>query len=48
MLAAEYSASTSDIPLTYPEADKFSDERPYKDISFDIVLCDSQVLRTHT
>jgi hypothetical protein len=48
MLATEYGTSTPDIPLTHPEASKFSDERPYKDLSFDIVLCDGQVLRRHT
>jgi 23S rRNA U2552 (ribose-2'-O)-methylase RlmE/FtsJ len=48
MLATEYGTSIPDIPPTHPEASKFSDERPYKDLSFDIVLCDGQVLRTHT
>ncbi|KAL8658725.1 MAG: hypothetical protein Q9202_007458 [Teloschistes flavicans] len=35
------------IPSTHPDAGKFIKQSPYTNETFDIVLCDGQVLRTH-
>lgn len=47
MLAAEMGVTVSDIPLDHPEIDSFLFSRPFINQTFDLILCDGQVLRTH-
>ena len=47
MLAVEYGTSMSEIPKDHPDAKKFSGDRPFLDQTFDLVVCDGQILRTH-
>lgn len=47
MLAVEFGTLISDVPLQHPEAEKFSADRPFLEESFELVVCDGQVLRTH-
>ena len=47
MLASEYGPSNANIPLAHPEAGEFAEDSPYQGITFDIVVCDGQNLRTH-
>ncbi len=47
MLASEYGPSNANIPLAHPEAAKFVEDSPYQSLTFDIVVCDGQNLRTH-
>ena len=45
MLASEF--GVDEVPLAHPEYANFSGERPYLGLTFDLVFCDGQVLRTH-
>ena len=45
MFAAECDAT--DIPMDHPDSSSFSFNRPWVTTSFDLVVCDGQVLRTH-
>ncbi len=50
MLASEMQISEKDtlkIPLEHPDAGNFRTDRPYLSETFDLVICDGQVLRTH-
>ena len=47
MLAVEYGASMTEIPKEHPDAKKFSYDRPFLGETFDLVICDGQILRTH-
>lgn len=47
MLAVEYGISMSEIPKEHPDAKKFSSDRPFLSETFDLVICDGQILRTH-
>ncbi|KFX87445.1 hypothetical protein V490_08248 [Pseudogymnoascus sp. VKM F-3557] len=46
MLNEEYGVET--IPLSYPDPDRFRDDRPFWGETFPLIFCDGQVLRTHT
>lgn len=45
MLSSEMGAI--EIPPDHPDLINFSRSRPFKSITFDLVICDGQVLRTH-
>jgi 23S rRNA U2552 (ribose-2'-O)-methylase RlmE/FtsJ len=47
MLAVEYGTSMAEIPKEHPDAKNFSGDRPFLDETFDLVICDGQILRTH-
>ena len=50
MLASEMQTSEKDtlkIPQNHPDAGNFRTDRPYLSETFDLVICDGQVLRTH-
>jgi 23S rRNA U2552 (ribose-2'-O)-methylase RlmE/FtsJ len=47
MMAPEFGTPIAEIPPEHPEAASFSTQVLYQDVSFDIVLCDGNVLRTH-
>lgn len=50
MLASEMLSSKEDllkIPQDHPDAGNFRSDRPYLNATFDCVICDGQVLRTH-
>lgn len=47
MLAVEYGTSMAEIPKEHPDAKKFSSDRPFLNETFDLVICDGQILRTH-
>ena len=47
MLAEEFGTSMSEIPKDHPDAKKFSSDRPFVGETFDLVICDGQILRTH-
>lgn len=47
MLAVEYGTPMAEIPKEHPNAKDFSDDRPFLDETFDLVICDGQSLRTH-
>lgn len=48
MLAAECGVDVEEIPEDHPDAVRLTSLRPYSDKNYDLVLCDGQVLRTHT
>jgi 23S rRNA U2552 (ribose-2'-O)-methylase RlmE/FtsJ len=48
MLATEFGVTIHDVPPHHPEASHFNHTRPYHGQQFDVVICDGQVLRTHT
>ena len=47
MLAEEFGTSLSEISKDHPDAKKFSSDRPFLGETFDLVICDGQILRTH-
>ena len=47
MLANEYGVEGKKIPTDHPDAQRFTNLRPYRGKEYDLVLCDGQVLRTH-
>lgn len=47
MLAVEFGTSIANVPAQHPEAAKFIAERPFLGETFELVVCDGQVLRTH-
>ncbi len=48
MLAAECGVDMEEIPEDHPDAVRLNSLRPYSDKNYDLVLCDGQVLRSHT
>ncbi|KAJ6649444.1 hypothetical protein Bhyg_04679 [Pseudolycoriella hygida] len=47
MLAAEMGYTITDIPPDHPDHNLFLFDRPFFNQTFDLILCDGQVLRTH-
>ena len=47
MLAVEFGTSMSEIPKDHPDVKKFSSDRPFLGETFDLVISDGQILRTH-
>ncbi len=47
MLAVEYGTSMAEIPKEHPDAKNFNSDRPFLGQTFDLVICDGQILRTH-
>ncbi|KAI9845348.1 MAG: hypothetical protein M1837_004970 [Sclerophora amabilis] len=47
LFSTEFGVPLSQVPPQHPEAAKFSSQRPFLGTTFDIVLCDGNVLRTH-
>jgi 23S rRNA U2552 (ribose-2'-O)-methylase RlmE/FtsJ len=48
MFATEFGVTPDNIPAEHPDAATFDHTRPYEGRAYDLVICDGQVLRTHT